>query len=378
MSVIVGIGTATPACSVGQGQAARLIASLCGAAGETRRFVEVVHRRSGIERRGSVVVTRETAEDEPIAQALYPTESAGRGPSTEARMAAYALHAGTLAAEAASRAMADAGITASEVTHLVTASCTGFGAPGVDVDLIERLGLDRRVRRTHVGFMGCHAAINAIRVADAIVGAEEARGRARPIVLVVCVELCSLHLQCGEEGARPDQAVANALFADGAGAVVVRAGENGLAVVESESVALPHCRGAMSWSIGDHGFRMTLAESVPELVRGSLRPWLTEWLGRAGIEPRELAGLRWAVHPGGPRVLDAVAEAVGLEPEAMEPSRGVLCEHGNMSSPTVLFILERLRRRGLRPAGESEPGERAVMLAFGPGFTVEGMLLEAR
>lgn len=360
MSVVRSIGLAAPRHSFGQAQAATLTTELCDAEGDEARFIAAMHRRSGIDRRGSVIADATTGAGDPISQTFYRAGERG-GPTTGARMARYSIEAAALAIGAALDAIKNSGLGADQITHLVTASCTGFDAPGVDVALIDGLGLSPDVRRTHVGFMGCHGAINALRVADAL-------AHSGAVVLMVCVELCTLHML---NDTRPDRVVANALFADGAGALVVTRDLGpapGWRVVSSASRLVEGTRDAMAWRIGDNGFEMTLAESVPGIVREHLGAWARAWLGTLGIDPDAFARLAWAVHPGGPRVLDAARDALGLNEASVCHSREVLRLHGNMSSPTVLFILDRVAR---------DPAvSRAVMLAFGPGLTIEGALLE--
>jgi predicted naringenin-chalcone synthase len=283
-------------------------------------------------------------------------------------MARYAADATALAHRAAVAAIDESGrsgVSASDITHIVTVSCTGFTAPGIDHALIDRLGLGRTVRRLHIGYMGCHGAINALAAARAIVLSEP-----HAHVLVVCVELCSLHFQ---PTGRPDQVVANALFADGAAAMVITAdaARTPLARIASTGgCVFKDSADAMAWRIGDHGFEMTLGESVPRLIADYLRPWLAAWLDGQNQSLDELVDCgNWAIHPGGPRILDAVAASLGLCQESTRSSRHVLASYGNMSSPTVLFILDRFVRKGI---GSSRP---TVLVAFGPGLSVEAALL---
>lgn len=267
-----------------------------------------------------------------------------------------------MAAEAAGRALESAGMAASEVTHLVTVSCTGFAAPGFDLALFDRLGLRPVVQRTHVGFMGCHGALNGLRVAGAFAGSDPA---AR--VLVCAAELPSLHFRHEPD---PRRSVVNALFADGAAAVVGRSEPTGEAdpwrLAASGSALVPGTADAMSWRIGDQGFEMTLSPGVGGQIARHLRPWLGGWLDSLGLSIADIA--TWAIHPGGPRILDAAEGALGLPRTATDDSREILAAHGNMSSPTVLFLLDRLRqRRAPRPC---------VALAFGPGLAIEAALFD--
>jgi len=361
---ILGIGTATPERRIAQRDAAHLAAGFADGEPGHDRVVAAIYRQTRIRSRGSVLL------DDPgsatYAQTFFPPASVAEpdGPSTKVRMDRYTAEAGPLALAAAARALAEAGIDASEVTHLVTCSCTGFANPGVDLELIGRLALPASVARTHVGFMGCHGAFNALRVAEAFVAA-----RPESVPLVVCVELCSLHFQYGP---RSDVIVANSIFADGAAAVVgghpSRRGTTAAPVWQLErqwSSVLPESRDEMGWTIGDHGFEMNLSAAVPGTVARHLPATVAAGLAAAGLLPTDIGS--WAVHPGGPRVLAAVEEALALPPAALAISREVLAEHGNMSSATILFILERLVR--------GDAAGTCVAMAFGPGLTAELALL---
>jgi predicted naringenin-chalcone synthase len=369
---IIGIGLAVPEHGWAQDRLGELCVSLCGLEGDAARLARTLHRRSGIERRGCVLLSPTPSEMDADRSGLAPAaiatddlaffapgaNSGDRGPTTAARMALYQRLAPPLAARAAAEALRDAGTLPSAITHLVTVSCTGFAAPGADLELVKLLGLSSRVQRVHIGFMGCHGAINALSVARAL-------AVANAHVLVVCVELCSLHWHVTT---RPDRLVANSLFADGASACVVVPGSStgmpaGIELLGTASIIFPGSEAAMAWEIGDHGFEMTLAEGVPGLIREHLRPWLATVCEVAAPPSGALASLHWCVHPGGPRVLDAVQDALALPVDALALSRSVLRDHGNMSSATVLFILQRMRLAGARgPTG---------MLAFGPGICAE-------
>lgn len=357
--VIRGMGLATPPHYVAQADAATAAADFCTAAA-SRKLLPRIHRGSEIERRASVLL--EASSDTGIRQSFFSParDAADRGPTTAMRNARYADAAPPLAIQAAAAALAQSALPPRAITHLITVSCTGFNAPGVDRALITALDLRPTIERTHVGFMGCHGALNGLRVADAF-----ARAAPAARILLTAVELCSVHYQYGDD---PQTLVSNALFADGAAALVGAAGEadpGGWRVAACGSCLLPDSADAMSWRIGDHGFAMTLALRVPELIAASLRPWLAEWLAQSNLRIADVGA--WAVHPGGPRILSAVQQALGLADEALAASRAVLAEHGNMSSPTVLFILDRLRQ-----AGAPRP---CVAMAFGRGLVAEAVLL---
>ncbi len=357
-ATIVGIGTAVPRYQILQQDAAAIARGFACETAEQERLFAAMFRRSGVEARGSVVLT--APEGELAArQSFYGPAN----PTTARRMERYEAEAGRMAAESAGRAIADARIEADRVTHLVTVSCTGFVAPGVDQFLMRAMGLHADVARTHVGFMGCHGLVNGLRVAQAFVEADESAS-----VLLCSVELCSLHLQYGWNSERM---VANALFADGAASLVIARGELPAAasrvcpILALGSTTFPRCEDAMSWRICDHGFVMTLSPRVPEVVGREVRPWLSAWLAGRGYAIESIGS--WAVHPGGPRILSAVGEALGLESSALWASSRVLAEHGNMSSATIAFVLERLR-------AADAPGPWVAM-AFGPGLAVEVALL---
>jgi predicted naringenin-chalcone synthase len=361
---LLGFGTALPAHAMTQDDTVDLHTTFCGVDPRRARTLRALYRRSRIERRHSVVFE---ASDGPVEtrQRFYGRAKGedDPGPTTAERMAAYARHAPELAVRAAGDALRSGDVGPGEVTHLVTVSCTGFVSPGVESAIVGELGLDPATERTHVGFMGCHGALNGLRVARSY-----ALQDPHTVPLVCAVELCSLHFAYGWD---PDMLVANSLFADGAAAVVGRAavrpeeGEPPWAVVATGTTLMADSADAMTWRIGDHGFRMTLSARVPELIEEHLRGWLEGWLEGQGLTVDDVGS--WAVHPGGPRILTAVERALDLDREATRVSREVLATHGNMSSPTILFILDRLVRVGApRPC---------VALAFGPGLAVEATLL---
>ena len=366
---IVGLGHALPAGSLTQEDAA-------SAAHRLRRtddaidydrelqLLNVLYRRSGVQKRHSVLLR--SGEDAAVErQTFYEVASSrtDRGPTTAARMSRYETEAPALAEIACRQALNKTALTADRIDHLVTVSCSGFNSPGFDLALYEKLGLDLNVSRTHVGFMGCHGALNGLRVASAL-----AQSQPGANVLLCAVELCSLHHQYTDD---PQQIVANSLFADGAAAAIVRSAalapsaSKAWNLVASGSYLIPNSGDAMSWRIGDNGFAMTLSAQVPELIKTQLKPWLEQWLNRHNLNLSQIA--TWAIHPGGPRIVSAAASALDLSKEAVQTSLDVLNDCGNMSSPTILFILQRLLDEGRQGP--------CVALAFGPGLVVEAALL---
>jgi predicted naringenin-chalcone synthase len=308
--------------------------------------------RSGIAHRYSDLRAGNLAAGEVDDTGFYRP---GHFPGTAARMARYEPQALGLAL----RAVAALGIDGERhrITHLVAASCTGFTAPGLDLQLTEALGLRPDVARTLIGFMGCSAAVPALRLARQAVRADPA---AR--VLVVNLELCSLHLQ---ETADIEKILSFLLFGDGCAAALVTAEATGIALGDFRTAVVPDSQDLITWRIGDDGFHMHLSGKVPGRIAGLLRADLAEGspaglLRGAGTGAVDL----WAVHGGGRTVLDAVEIGLGLDPRALAPSRAVLHDYGNMSSATVMFVLARMLAAG-------GAGQRGMAMAFGPGMVAE-------
>lgn len=360
---ITGIGTSVPAHSIEQTDAASLAQVFCGDDGSHARAIKAIYRRTGVRVRHSVVLNAST-NGALASQRFYgPANSEqDRGPATATRMAHFETSVAPLAQRAARTALDNSNVEASQISHLVTVSCTGFSAPGFDVALVREVGLSPDVQRTNIGFMGCHGALNGLRIAKALTDADS-----DACVLLCAAELCSLHQQYGFQA---DRIVSNALFADGAAAIVGKRhsgspGDSQWCVTESGSTIIPKTESLMSWKIGDHGFEMSLSAQVPDTIRQHLRPWIAHWLKNNQLNLKDIDS--WAIHPGGPKILQACQDAMGLDDELLLPSRNVLADFGNMSSPTVLFILNRLRQqRASLPC---------VVLGFGPGLTIEAALI---
>lgn len=352
---IVGLGTALPNHSLSTEEYIQHAKQFAGATPRQEKVLEELYRRTAITQRASVLSGPYGKHAEEV---FIPADcSQDRGPTTGHRMRYYADQIGALAKAACESAFATSSVTPSQITHVVTVSCTGFNAPGFDIELIHSLPLSRSVERTHVGFMGCHGGLNGLRVASAFCAADP---NAR--VLLCAAEACSLHFQYGWG---TDRLVANSLFADGAAAVILSApgGAQGadICVKDTASYIIPDSLDQMLWRIGDNGFEMHLAATVPSLIEQWLPGFMRGWLGETRVD-------EWVVHPGGPKILDAVQASLRLPDSALDSSREVLAMCGNMSSPTVFFILEKLRARSAKG--------KCVMLGFGPGLTVEATLLD--
>lgn len=313
-----------------------------------RALFDRMAARAGIEHRWSVL-PESAGGGSPVTEGGFYAEGM---PPTSERMRLYAESAPALAAEAVAN-LAEP-LDPGAVTHLVLASCTGFVAPGIDQILSRRLGLRGDIERTVVGFMGCYGAVTALRTAWHIVRSQpEAR------VLVVTVELSTLHLM-------PDRGVeallAMLLFGDGAAAALVSAEPRGIAVERQFAATLPESDALIRWTIGDEGFAMHLAGEVPSRIGAALADAESRRAICGTAAPDAVDG--WAVHAGGRSILDAVGKGLGLAPDALDASRAVLREAGNMSSSTLMFVLARLLG--------GPPVERGVAIAFGPGLAAEG------
>jgi predicted naringenin-chalcone synthase len=254
---------------------------------------------------------------------------------------------------------------AKSVTHLIVVCCTGMYAPGLDIELVENLGLPTTVQRTCITFMGCYAAFNALKVADAFCCKEE-----KAKVLIVCVELCSLHFQ---KTVSDDNFLANALFADGAAAVFVEAEPSTSSRLKLEAFyndLAPEGTNDMAWTIGSAGFEMRLSSYVPDIIKkgiGSFTQHLLEKISRQTSDVKY-----FAIHPGGKKILTAIEEALELKREQTQAAFDVLKRFGNMSSPTVLFVLKEIFSK----LSASDDDARILSFAFGPGLTMESMLLK--
>ncbi|MBW0103154.1 type III polyketide synthase [Pseudonocardia sp. KRD291] len=296
--------------------------------------------------------------------AVNPLVEDVSGWSTGERMRRYAVESVPMGKEAVAAALHDARLPASEVGLLEVVSCTGYSTPGLDIRVAADLGLPPDAQRLVVGHMGCYAAIPGLgTVADFVVS------RGRPAV-ALCCELTSLHVQPadGDRG----QVVSHALFGDAAAAVtlVPEPADGALEVLDVAAVTDPSTSGHMTWEVTDLGFRMGLSPEVPGVLARHVHAMVAGLLERNGLTIGDVDG--WAVHPGGPKILDVVAEHLDLPAGALDASRAVLAERGNCSSATVLLVLDALRRAGL-----PRPGRACVALAFGPGLTLYAALMRA-
>ena len=316
-----------------------------------RRMFRRMADRSQIRQRWSCLAPAAPGSNESIdATGFYQR---GAFPSTGDRMRRFEATAPELAMAALEKL--ELGERTDKITHLIVTCCTGFFAPGLDLQIAARLGLSPSVERTMVGFMGCNAAINALKLARHVV-----RSEPESQVLVVSLELCTLHLQ---ETQNIEEALTFLVFGDGCAAALITADPVGLSLDAFHVEVSRDNQDQITWNIGDRGFDMFLSGQVPASVGKAIKGGQERILGGAQPEDIDL----WAVHPGGRSVLDAVEAAFALPPKALAASRDVLDRFGNMSSATVLFVLKSILE-------SSDPGRSGCAMAFGPGLSAETML----
>lgn len=332
----------------------------------TKRLIRAIYKKSGIEKRHSVV--NDFLGNGPGSFFKNGAEGKTVEPSTAERNEIYSREARALSVELARNAIdACPAFGPEDITHVVTASCTGFNNPGPDFHIVNELGLPPSVFRYHLGFMGCYAGITAMRTAAQFCLAEPTA-----VALVLCLELCTLHLQLRKE---EDSLMANSLFADGAGAAIVSARDPGnnarhFRFDSFSSALVPDGAADMTWTIGDHGFDMTLSGYVPRIIGENIRGLIEPALAKSGLTVEDVS--TWAVHPGGKAIVDKVQKCLSLHPDQVRSSREILRQYGNMSSGTILFVLQDILRHPSDPTGET-----VCAVAFGPGLTIEVALLQA-
>jgi predicted naringenin-chalcone synthase len=325
-----------------------------------KRKIRFLYHHSGIDTRYSVIpdYSRTMAEWK-----FYPaTENLEPFPALEQRMTWYHKYAAPLSIHAV-RDCLDGKVKQADITHLITVSCTGMSAPGLDLQLIELLELPRHAWRSSINFMGCYAAVHALKIADALCKADK-----KAKVLIVCTELCTLHFQ---REASVDNIASSLLFGDGSAAVLVTHQDDphrGLVMDSFYAEIIPKGKGDMSWELSSSGFLMTLSSYIPELVGADFGALTGRALAQAGIDQEQVT--HWCIHPGGKKILEAVTESLQLDKAALHTCAEVLKNYGNMSSPTILFVLKKLMSQ-MAAAPQKETRQTVFGAAFGPGLTME-------
>jgi alpha-pyrone synthase len=359
---ISAIGTANPKHKIAQADIALFMARAMQLNETEMRKQMVLYKYSGIQYRYSVLEDYAKSGGDYM---FYPnTEDMEPFPSVTKRMEVYRNEALGISVQAARQCFEQVEIAKEQITHLVTVSCTGMYAPGLDIELIEALRLPTYVHRTQINFMGCYAAFNGIKAADALCKANpEAK------VLVVCTELCSIHFQKGKD---EDNLLANALFGDGSAAILVQGTKPqrlGLALEHFYCDLALAGKQDMAWHIGDYGFEMKLSSYVPDFIKGGIGQLTNNLLQSLDLNLSDIPYL--AIHPGGRRILEAIESALGMEKEKNKFAYEVLQNYGNMSSPTVIFVLREI----WKTLTYKDHGKPILSFAFGPGLTMESMLL---
>lgn len=364
-SYICAIGTSNPPYRLAQMQIADFMAEALQFDGRDTRKLKALYHKSGIDYRYTVIddYGKENGDFSffPNTPGLEPF------PTIKPRMALYRQNALELSVTAIQDCLQQVPDTKPEVfTHLITVSCTGMYAPGLDIELIEALGLSTQIQRTAVNFMGCYAAFNAIKLADAICKADS-----KAQVMIVGIEICTIHFQKRSE---TDHLVSNAIFGDGAAAVLIKGqsqpGQASLSLESFQCEVVPAGVKEMAWHIADLGFEMTLSSYVPEMIKSGIRQLAESLLRQLNMRLEEVRF--FAIHPGGRKILEVIEQELGLSQNDNRFAYQVLRQYGNMSSVTVLFVLKEL----LQAMHPGDDGEHVLSFAFGPGLTLESMLLK--
>jgi predicted naringenin-chalcone synthase len=359
---ITSIGTAVPDYKRHQLETVDLIADGVKLTAAERRLLKSIYKATGIQYRYSVLkdYSKNVGEFE-----FFPNDPDSPFPSTAERMAIYKDNALTLALRAIDNCLSHLAFDYALITHVITVSCTGMYAPGIDIEIIQKLNLHPSTKRTAINFMGCYGAFNAMKVADAICKADSSA-----TVLIVCVELCTIHFQ---KKMTLDHMISNAIFADGAGAVLIQANPT---VNKYFSLSaffcdlLPQASHAMAWHIADNGFDIVLSSYVPEAIESGIEAFTKKLFNQQQLSLSDIDF--FAIHPGGLKILEACETALSLQKAHNQYAYEVLQNYGNMSSATVLFVL-----KAIWDAISQRDHQKTIFsCAFGPGLTLESMLLE--
>lgn len=360
MSKIISIGTALPSFRHRQKDILNFMLNVYRPEAGDRRKIELLYERSGIDTRYSAIPDYSSSLED---RTFYPpTPDMEPFPGLEKRMELYQQHATELSIRSIENCI-EGYLRKEEITCLITVSCTGMSAPGLDISILQKMKLSPGIQRSSVNFMGCYAALHALKSADAICTADK---NAR--VLIVCTELCTLHFQ---KEADMDSIASGLLFADGAAAVLVT-GDSfqspGLSIKSFYSEVALQGHDDMAWHLSSRGFLMRLSAYIPQLIGESITPLLQNALQAAGIVKDKVT--RWAIHPGGKKILETVQKELGLQKGDLSASFNTLRDYGNMSSPTILFVLKEIMENLERSK------EKIFVAAFGPGITLETLILE--
>jgi predicted naringenin-chalcone synthase len=355
LSKIISIGTALPAYKHRQQDIHHFMEMVFAMDTTENRKLKFLYHQSGIEYRYSVIpdYTRETGDWK-----FYPqTENLEPFPSLELRMQWFNKYAASLSVTAIRNCINNL-VHTRDITHLITVSCTGMSAPGLDLQIMDLMDLPKNIYRSSINFMGCYAAIHAMKMAKMICQAER-----HAKVVIVCAELCTLHFQ---REATMDNIASSLLFGDGIAAALItndEFAEGGIRLEHFYSEVMTKGKKDMAWEISSSGFLMTLSGYVPELIEEDFSPLVIRALEQAGIEKENIT--HWCIHPGGRRILDAIHKSLALQNGELKTCYDVLKQYGNMSSATILFVLKEMMKTSLKK------DQKIFGAAFGPGLTME-------
>lgn len=359
MSKIVSIETGVPQYRHRQDDIFSFANTVYSNNAEDSRKLKFLYRHSGISTRHSVIPDYSLPQDE---RKFYEkTGDMEPFPNLEKRMEWFAEYAAPLSVKTI-EACIRGKINADEITHLITVTCTGLSAPGLDLEIMQALHLNQNIFRTSVNFMGCYAAVHALKLADAICKNDETAN-----VVIVCTELCTLHFQ---KEATPDNITSTLLFADGCAAVLIqhdKSNSKGITLKNFYSDVAFKGKQDMSWQVSSKGFLMTLTGYVPNLVEEDFDTLVNKALANAQLSKQNIH--YWCIHPGGKKILEAIQKSTGLNGQ-LQYAYDVLNDYGNMSSPTILFVLKKIMD-DLKLTEPSEETKNIFGAAFGPGLTME-------
>jgi predicted naringenin-chalcone synthase len=360
MSKIIAIGTAVPEYKHSQEKILEFMSCVHALSEVEKRKLRFVYKQSSIQTRHSILPDFSLPANEW--QFFPATENLEPFPGIEERMKVFRKNAAPVSLRAIHDCLKD--YQNQNITHLITVTCTGMSAPGLDLELVELLNLPAKTWRTSVNFMGCYAAIHALKLADAICKSDDTAN-----VLIVCVEFCTLHFQ---RDYTPDNIASGILFADGAAAVLVTGDKKpeGMNIESFYSSIASKGKQEMVWELASTGFLLKLSSYVPDLIEEDFNTLVNEALNEAGLKKDDVT--HWCIHPGGKKILEAVHSSLGFTNGQLQNSFDVLSEYGNMSSPTILFVLKKIKD-GL----ERAKSNKIFGAAFGPGLTIETFLLSA-
>ena len=366
MSVLTKISTVVPKYKLKQTDLAHFTADLFEYTPLERRKIVLMYAKSGIETRYSVMPDYYLPREERI---FYPTtQDLEPFPNIEKRMAYFDEKAVLLGSEAIEKCIENT-VKKNQITHLITVSCTGLSAPGLDIDIVQQMELNDNINRTSVNFMGCYAAMHGLKQADYI-----CKSDTNAVVMVVCIELCTLHFQKIND---QDNITSNLLFSDGCAAALVVGDDfakkndlHGFKMTKFYSQLALKGKKDMAWRLASTGFLMTLSAYIPQLVEHGIRNLFDKAIGQMNLMWKDIN--HWAIHPGGKAILEVVEKELDLTQTDLESSFKILKNYGNMSSPTILFVLKDILENKLNFAEK----EHTFAAAFGPGLTLETGVFE--